>query len=50
MTRGFWVNGSDFLVSVDLVEASGALEKCLGLTGKEGEDILVSHCLLLARF
>ena len=27
VTRGFGVNGSDFLVSVDLMEASGALEK-----------------------
>ena len=32
-------------------KASGVLEKikCFGLIGKEG-DILVSHCLLLARF
>ena len=33
------------------MKASGVLGKikCFGLTGKEG-DILVSHCLLLARF
>ena len=50
VTRPFWNNFKDFLVSIDLMEASGVLEKknkCLGLTGKEGE-ILVSHFLLLA--
>ena len=51
MSRAFWNNVKDFLVSVDLIEASSVLEKikCLGLTGKEG-DVLFSHCLLLARF
>ena len=35
-----------WMVSVDLIEASGVLEKikCLGLTGKEG-DVLFSHWL-----
>ena len=47
----FWNNVKDFFLSVDLIEASGVLEKikCLGLTGKE-RDVLFSHCLLLARF
>jgi len=51
MTRAFWNNVKDFLVSVDLIEASGVLQKikCLGLTGKEG-DVLFRHCVLLARF
>ena len=37
MTRGFWNDVKDFLVSrVDLMEASGVLRKikCLGLKGK----------------
>ena len=51
LSRAFWNNVKDFLVSGDLIEASGVLQKikCLGLTGKEG-DVLFSHCLLLARF
>ena len=51
VSRAFRNNVKDFLVSVDLIEASGVLEKmkCLGLTGKE-RDVLFSHCPLLARF
>ena len=51
LPRAFWNNVKDFLVSGDLIEASGVLQKikCLGLTGKEG-DVLFSYCLLLARF
>ena len=49
MTRPSWNDVKDFLISIDLMEASGVLEtnKRLGLTGKEGK-ILVSHFLLLA--
>ena len=51
LIHSFWDFIKAFLVSVDLMKASGVLEKvkCFGLTGKEG-DILVSHCLLLASF
>ena len=37
MTRAFGVNGSDFLVSVDLMEASGALEKQVNVYVLQGK-------------
>ena len=51
VTRAFWNNVKDFFFSVDLMEAFGVIEtnKCLGLTGKEG-NMLVSRCLFLVRF
>ena len=43
--------GSSFFVSIYLIPASHVLDiyECLGFRG-EKDDILVSHCLLLARY
>ena len=51
VTKTFWGRVHCFLVSIHLIPASHVLDiyECLGLRG-EKDDILVSHCLLLARY
>ena len=47
VTRAFWKNVKDFLVSVDLMEAFGLFRKNKCLLTKERRRYF-SHCLLLA--
>ena len=51
VTNVFWKNIQNFLISVNLIQTSRVLRKtvCLGLDEEKGE-ILVNHCLLLARY
>ena len=51
VTKTFWGRVHCFLVSIHLIPASHVLDiyECLGFRG-EKDDILVSHCLLLARY
>ena len=51
VTNVFWKNVRNFLISVNLIQTSRVLRKtvCLGLDEEKGE-ILVNHCLLLARY
>ena len=48
--KTFWERVQGFFVSIHLIPASHVLDiyECLGFKG-EKDDILVSHCLLLAR-
>ena len=49
--KTFWERVQGFFVSIHLIPASHVLDiyECLGFKGKK-DDILVSHCLLLARY
>ena len=49
--KTFWERVQGFFVSIYLIPASHVLDiyECLGFKG-EKDDILVSHCLLLARY
>ena len=49
--QNFWGRVHFFFVSIHLIPASYVLDiyECLGFRG-EKDDILVSHCLLLARY
>ena len=51
VTKTFWARVHCFFVSIHLIPASHVLDiyECLGFRG-EKDDILVSHCLLLARY
>ena len=49
--KTFWERVHGFFVSIHLIPASHVLDiyECLGFKG-EKDDVLVSHCLLLARY
>ena len=51
VTKTFWQSVKEFFVSIHLVPASHILDlcECLGFGG-EDDDVLINHCLLLARY
>jgi len=51
LTKTFWESVKDSFVSIHLIPASHILDlyECLGFGG-EKDDILLNHCLLLARY
>ena len=50
VTKTFWESVKDFFVSIHLISASRVLDmyECL-VFGGDKDDILLNHCLLLAR-
>ena len=50
VTKTFWQCVKEFFVSIHLIPSSHVLDmcKCLGFGGEE-DDVLLNHCLLLAR-
>ena len=51
VTKTFWQSVKEFFVSIHLRPASRVLDiyQCLGFRGEE-DDVLLNHCLLLARY
>ena len=51
VTKTFWQSVKEFFVSIHLIPASHVLDmcECLGFGGEE-DDVLLNHCLLLARY
>ena len=51
VTKSFWQSVKEFFVSTHLIPASHVLDmyECLGFGGEE-DDVLLNHCLLLARY
>ena len=51
VTKSFWQSVKEFFVSIHRIPASHVLDmyECLGFGGEE-DDVLLNHCLLLARY